>query len=115
MMRRSRSVWKIPLRATLAPALASRGAEGRIPRPSRLRGDGGVENSSCTAFATSGWPTARQFAAQETQTFRATKVTMAKESFEGRNGATVEGEWKDEARITPGRLALRADRAAGGV
>ncbi len=93
-------VWKIPLRATLVPALQVEAPRGGYLVP--------------TAFAAMVAPkldlhgvrytrlaTAHQFPTSETQAFRASKVTLTKDSFEGRNWATVAGEWKDEASTLP--------------
>ncbi len=90
-------VWKIPLRATLVPALQVEAPKAGYLVPAAyaamISAKLDLHGLRYKRLAKD-----RSFSAQETQTFRATKVTLAKESFEGRNGATVAGEWKDEAQ-----------------
>ncbi len=93
-------VWKIPLRATLVPALQIEAPQAGYLVPAAYAALVSAK-LDLHGVRYQRLATARPFKAGETQTFRATKVTLAKESFEGRTGATVTGEWKDEAQLLP--------------
>ena len=93
-------VWKIPLRATLVPALQITAPEVGYIVPS-AHAAWVAEKLDLHGIRYERLASARQPAPGELQTFRATKVTLAKESFEGRNGATVEGKWQNEGREIP--------------
>lgn len=89
--------WKLPLRATLIPALQITAPEGGYIVPA-AHAAWVAEKLDLHGILYVRLASAHQPAEVELQTFRATKVTLAKESFEGRNAATVVGEWQNEAR-----------------
>ena len=91
-------VWKIPLRATLVPALQVAAPKAGYLVPAAYAAVVSPK-LDLHGIRYQRLPKERPFTAQEAQTFRVAKVTLAKESFEGRTGATVAGAWKDEAQV----------------
>ena len=91
-------VWRIPLLDEVRPALtvtAPRG--GYIVPTAHARWVGAKLALHDIKYTT----LARSISAIDTETFRASKVAFAPEPFEGRGGAKVEGEWREERRDIP--------------
>jgi hypothetical protein len=91
-------IWKVPLYDEVTPSVtvdAPRGGyvvpAGYAPLVAARLALHGIESRTLSA------PLPRL----AVQTFRATKVTLATATFEGRTTATLEGEWRDEPRDVP--------------
>ena len=93
-------VWKIPLRAALAPALQVMAPKAGYLVPAAYVGMV-APRLEVHGIRYQRLKKPQQFSATETQTFRVAKPTLAKETFEGRIGTAVTGEWKDEAQNLP--------------
>lgn len=94
------AVWKMPLRATLAPALEIEAPQGGYIVPAAhaawvgpLLKLHGIRHSRIVE--------GREMPAKDLQAFRLTKMTPSKSSFEGRHEARLEGAWQNEARAVP--------------
>ncbi len=107
------AVWKIPLRANLAPSMQMEAPKAGYLVPAAYAAMVSAK-LDLHGIRYQRLAKDREFSAREAQTFRAKKVTLAKESFEGRTGATVVGEWSDETQtLAAGSLFVPiAQRAA---
>ncbi|MEO5822996.1 MAG: peptidase M14, partial [Vicinamibacteraceae bacterium] len=91
-------IWRVPLHDQVAPTVsveAPRGGylvpAGYAARVAEKLALHGIESRRLTA----------PLPALAVQTFRATEVTLAPGTFEGRTAVTLTGDWKDEARDVP--------------
>ncbi len=95
-------VWEVPLRDDVQPELSIRAPKGGYLVPVAHAGWAGEKLRQHGIFFT---VLRAPFPAVEVETFRATKVTFAAQSFENHQSLTLEGEWKTERRdLLPGAL-----------
>jgi hypothetical protein len=91
-------IWRVPLRDELAPAATADAPRGGYIVPA------GYAAAVAETLAVHGIEH-RTLAAPKprlaVRTFRATRVTLGRATFEGRTTATLEGAWRDEARDVP--------------
>jgi hypothetical protein len=91
-------IWRVPLSDEVEPSVtveAPRGGylvpAGHAPLVAAKLALHGIESRTLTAPRPG----------LAVQTFRATQVTLAPATFEGRTTATLEGQWRDDARDVP--------------
>ncbi len=95
-------VWEVPLRDDVQPELSIRAPKGGYLVPVAHAGWAGEKLRQHGIFFT---VLRAPLPAVEVETFRATKVTFAAQSFENHQSLTLEGEWKTERRdLLPGAL-----------
>jgi hypothetical protein len=91
-------IWRIPLRDEVAPAVTATAPRGGYVVPA------GYAGRVAATLALHGIEHRTVAAARPklpVQTFRATRVTLGRATFEGRTTAALEGAWADEPRDVP--------------
>jgi hypothetical protein len=91
-------VWRVPLLDEVAPAVTVDAPRGGYVVPA---GHAGLVAAKLALHGIDSRVLAAAVPKAALQTFRATKVTLATATFEGRTGATLEGAWAAETRDVP--------------
>ena len=89
-------LWTVPLRDEIVPDLQQAAPKAGYLVPAA---QAGMVAAKLRQHGVAYQVLAADWGRQPVQTFRATQVAFGAQSFEGRQTAAVQGEWRDEARV----------------